>query len=46
MKLTLNQFEILVLIEREKRKMSQREIAKELQVSLCKVTRGARITSI
>lgn len=34
MKLTLNQFEVLVLIERTKEKLSQRDIAKETNLSL------------
>lgn len=34
MKLTVNQFEVLVVIEREKRKLSQREIAKMTNLSL------------
>ena len=34
MKLTLNQFEVLVLIERTKEKLSQRAISKEINLSL------------
>ena len=34
MQLTLNQFEVLVLIERTKEKLSQRDVAKEINLSL------------